>query len=113
MSKKSVLQALEEAIQSMERSRDALPDPLSQKIRSLRDRLQLTQEEFAQRFGIPFGVIRNWESSVRRVGPDSVAFLLLRMIEANPAAIAEMIASKDLNPEAVYRSRESVYKRVA
>jgi putative transcriptional regulator len=59
----------------------------------LRKRLGVTQEEFAERYKIPVGTLRDWEQ--RRKMPDAPARAYLKVIEANP----EMVA-KSLNPQA-------------
>lgn len=53
--------------------------------REIRTRLNLTQEEFAERFFLPLGTIRDWEQGKKR--PDSAARVLLRVIERNPEAV--------------------------
>ncbi len=55
--------------------------------RQIRTRLDLTQEEFAERFFLPLGTIRDWEQGKKR--PDSAARVLLRVIERNPEAVIE------------------------
>ncbi len=57
--------------------------------KSLRYRLGLTQEEFATRFHLPLGTIRDWERGARR--PDAAATVLLRVIDRNPEAVLEAL----------------------
>ncbi len=57
--------------------------------REIRTRLDLTQEEFAERFFLPLGTIRDWEQGKKR--PDSTARVLLRVIERNPEAVIEVM----------------------
>ncbi|MGH6951622.1 MAG: helix-turn-helix domain-containing protein [Vitreimonas sp.] len=45
----------------------------------------LSQEQFAQRFRIPLGTLRNWEQGVRQ--PEGPARVLLMVIAAEPAAV--------------------------
>ncbi len=45
----------------------------------------LSQEEFAQRFRIPLGTLRNWEQGVRQ--PEGPARVLLMVIASEPAAV--------------------------
>lgn len=52
----------------------------------LRWSLRLTQEQFAQRFGIPLGTLRDWEQ--QKVVPDAAAQVLLRVIALNPDLVA-------------------------
>ena len=54
-------------------------------IKALRFKLGLTQEEFATRFHLPLGTIRDWERGARR--PDAAATILLRVIAQNPQAV--------------------------
>jgi putative transcriptional regulator len=53
--------------------------------RRIRDRLGLTQVEFARTFEIPLGTLRDWEQSVSE--PDMAAKTLLRVIEQDPDAV--------------------------
>jgi putative transcriptional regulator len=52
------------------------------RIKTLRRALQLTQEEFAVRYHIPLGTLRDWEQG--RSEPDQTARAYLRVIAANP-----------------------------
>ncbi len=54
-------------------------------VRAIRARLDLSQEEFAERFGLGLRTLQEWEQK-RRV-PDSPARLLLRVIELDPDAV--------------------------
>jgi putative transcriptional regulator len=56
----------------------------------IRERLKLTQEEFAARFEIPLGTLRDWEQGVSY--PDSAARTLLRVIDKDPEAVAAALA---------------------
>lgn len=58
--------------------------------RVVRARLGLTQEEFAERYQLPLGTIRDWEQGKHR--PDSAARILLRLIDGDPAGIAKALA---------------------
>jgi putative transcriptional regulator len=59
-------------------------------LRALRERLELTQEEFAKRFHLPLGTIRDWEQGAHR--PDRAAQILLQVIAKNPDAVAKALA---------------------
>lgn len=61
-------------------------------VRDLRKRLNLSQREFAERFGLPIGTIRDWEQG-RRV-PDRPAQVLLNVIDQTPDAVADAIGAK-------------------
>jgi putative transcriptional regulator len=54
-------------------------------VRSIRDQLDVTQEEFALMIGVSVATLRNWEQG-RRV-PDGPAQALLRVAAANPKAV--------------------------
>ena len=55
--------------------------------RIIRRALGLSQEEFAARFHIPLGALRDWEQG--RKDPDTAARAYLRVIGHNPAAVTE------------------------
>ena len=57
--------------------------------RQIRQRLRMTQEQFAARFGVPLGTLRDWEQGVRQ--PDSAARTLLRVIDKNPEAVIQAL----------------------
>lgn len=59
-------------------------------IGGLRERLGLTQAEFAIRFGLELDTVRNWEQG--RYTPDPAAMILLKIIEQNPAAVDAALA---------------------
>ena len=51
----------------------------------IRQKLGLTQREFARQFHIALGTLRDWEQGARR--PDSTARAYLWVIEENPDAV--------------------------
>lgn len=53
----------------------------------IRLHLRLTQEQFAELFGISLGTLRDWEQE--RSQPDTTARTLLRVIAAAPDVVAE------------------------
>jgi putative transcriptional regulator len=55
------------------------------RVRTLRRALGLTQEEFATRYQIPLGTLRDWEQG--RTEPDQPARAYLKAIASNPEAI--------------------------
>lgn len=55
----------------------------------LRERLGLTQEEFAARYRIPVGTLRDWEQ--RRKLPDAPARAYLTIIARDPGVVAELL----------------------
>src|SRR5215216_6710802 len=65
-----------------------VPDP-----QAIRQRLGLTQREFAQQFQIALGTLRDWEQGARR--PDSAARAYLRVIAAAPDAVRGILQTED------------------
>jgi putative transcriptional regulator len=61
-------------------------------VRALRRSLKLTQEEFANRFGLPLGTIRDWEQGTHR--PDRAAQVLLRVIAKDPNAVIRALRER-------------------
>lgn len=55
------------------------------RVKTLRRALGLTQEEFATRYHIPLGTLRDWEQG--RSEPDQPARAYLRAIAGDPAAV--------------------------
>jgi putative transcriptional regulator len=64
--------------------------------RRIRERLKLTQEQFAEKFEIPLGTLRDWEQGVSY--PDSAARTLLRVIDKDPEAVVKALARTYLPP---------------
>ena len=52
---------------------------------TIRRALKLSQEEFAERFHIPAGTLRDWEQG--RCEPDAVARAYLRVIAREPEMV--------------------------
>lgn len=63
-------------------------------IRELRNKLDLTQEQFAQKVGVTFSTVNSWESGSRKPHP----FLLKRLLE--------MAEENGLNIENVKKSKK-------
>ncbi len=61
-------------------------------VRIIRRALGLSQEEFASRFHIPLGTLRDWEQG--RKEPDTAARAYLRVIGHNPAAVTKALSFK-------------------
>jgi len=59
------------------------------RIRTLRRALRLTQEEFAARYHIPLGTLRDWEQE--RSQPDQPARAYLTVIARAPEEIAALL----------------------
>jgi uncharacterized DUF497 family protein/DNA-binding transcriptional regulator YiaG len=94
-----------DAMTAAERRRAALSDPDAQPatdaqlararrvptVRALRKKLNLTQEEFAARFHLPLGTVRDWEQGAHR--PDKAAQVLLTIIARDPDAVTRALES--------------------
>jgi putative transcriptional regulator len=61
-------------------------------VKAIRTRLRLSQSEFARRFGIPPGTLRDWEQHRRR--PEGPARVLLVVIDQEPEAVNRALARK-------------------
>lgn len=59
------------------------------RVKIIRRALRLTQEEFAARYHIPLGTLRDWEQG--RSEPDQTAKAYLKVIAANPQAIYQAL----------------------
>src|SRR4051812_7607365 len=58
-------------------------------VKIIRRALSLTQEEFADRYGIPLGTLRDWEQG--RSEPDQPTRAYLRVIAKEPTAAAKAL----------------------
>lgn len=58
-------------------------------VRVLRRKLGLSQVEFAARFHLPLGTVRDWEQGAHR--PDKAAQVLLTVIARDPDAVARAL----------------------
>ncbi len=56
----------------------------------VRWKLELSQSEFAERFQIPIGTLRDWEQ--HRTEPDAAALAYLKVILADPQAVVKALA---------------------
>lgn len=54
-------------------------------VRSLRERVQLTQSAFARMIGVSMRTLQNWEQGRRE--PDGPAKALLKVVERQPKAV--------------------------
>ena len=55
-------------------------------VKRLRWELELTQEAFAERYGIPVATVRDWEQG--RLSPDATAQSYLKLIKTDPKKVA-------------------------
>jgi len=58
-------------------------------VKKLRERLGITQDEFAATYRIPVGTLRDWEQG--RKNPDSTARAYMLVIEADPVGVANLL----------------------
>lgn len=90
----SIKQGLNEAI-AHAKSKDSKTDgvklyqPQAVNVASLRERLSLTQEQFAARFGFSVATLRHWERGDR--APSGASLVLLNVIDRNPAAVLQAL----------------------
>ncbi|MBB4005456.1 MAG: helix-turn-helix domain-containing protein [Aurantimonas endophytica] len=73
---------------------DVGPDAMERAVKSrivrmARTGLGLSQEEFARRFKVPVGTLRDWEQA--RVTPPDFAVAYARVIAAMPEKVAEIV----------------------
>jgi putative transcriptional regulator len=61
-------------------------------VKIIRRSLGLSQEDFATRFHIPIGTLRDWEQS--RKEPDAAARAYLMVIARNPTAVSEALHNR-------------------
>jgi putative transcriptional regulator len=59
--------------------------------RTVRKRLGLSQAEFAARFHVPVGTLRDWEQNRRQ--PDAPALAYLRVIAREPEMVARALVA--------------------
>lgn len=59
------------------------------RVKTLRRALELTQEEFAARYGIPLGTLRDWEQG--RSAPDQPARAYLTVIARDPEGVRKAL----------------------
>lgn len=59
--------------------------------KEIRERLKMTQKEFAMAFHLPLGTLRDWEQA--RYQPGQAAQTLLRVIQFNPRVVKQALSS--------------------
>ncbi len=63
--------------------------PESVDVAAIRKRQKLSQAEFAKRYGLSAGTIKDWEQKRRQ--PDRAAMLFLKVIDQAPDMVAQAI----------------------
>jgi putative transcriptional regulator len=58
-------------------------------VKDIREKLKVSQAEFALMIGVSVATLRNWEQARR--SPDGPALALLRVAARNPRAVAEAL----------------------
>lgn len=91
----STPEQIEEAAQRDADARPLTPDDLKRMRRTpqakiIRRALGLTQEEFAARYRVPIGTLRDWEQG--RTEPDQPARAYLAVIARDPEAVRRALA---------------------
>ncbi len=88
---KSIKQGLTEAIAHARGKRVAVRvyEPKSVDVSALRQRVGMTQIQFAARFGFSVATLRHWERGDRK--PNGPALVLLNVIERDPKAILKVL----------------------
>jgi len=56
-------------------------------VKAIREKLELSQDEFCRLYGFPLATLKNWEQGRRK--PDLAARLLLGLIGTKPELVAE------------------------
>lgn len=89
----SIKRGLQEAIAHAEGHGQGVrvhrPRPVD--VKALRAKVDMTQEEFAARFGFSTATLRHWERGDRT--PHGASLVLLNVIERNPRAVIEALAT--------------------
>ncbi|NGN42283.1 helix-turn-helix domain-containing protein [Mesorhizobium sp. CGMCC 1.15528] len=63
------------------------------RVKIIRRALHLSQEEFASRYLIPLGTLRDWEQG--RTEPDQAARAYLRVIAKEPETVSRALGTRD------------------
>jgi putative transcriptional regulator len=58
-------------------------------VQNIRDRLDLTQENFAIKYGFALTTLRNWEQGIRE--PTGPARILLMMLQEDPKGVEKLL----------------------
>lgn len=67
-------------------------------VKVIRERLKLSQQGFADRFGFPIATLKNWEQGRRQ--PDHAVNILLRLIDRQPKLVEREVkrAKQEMEP---------------
>jgi putative transcriptional regulator len=75
--------------EELQQAKPVIPPSAAEDVKHLRQKLGLSQEQFAQRFGFSVETIRNYEQGHRK--PNGPARVLLRVIAAEPDAVTRAL----------------------
>jgi DNA-binding transcriptional regulator YiaG len=67
-------------------------EPPQSDVKQVRERLGLSQAEFALRFGLELATVQNWEQG--RYRPDPAAQLALKLIDSHPELVDSVLAKR-------------------
>lgn len=67
----------------------AIAEATVEKIRDLRIRMNLTQREFCEQFGLSLPALHQWE--MKRRTPDTLGVTYLRLILTDPERVAALV----------------------
>ncbi|TFF21822.1 helix-turn-helix domain-containing protein [Jiella endophytica] len=104
----------EDEIEAMQLTDDAASPPdeamleravLARRLKRLRRRLDLSQAEFAARFRIPQGTVKDWEQARRM--PDAPALAYLAVIEAEPEAVDRALTASARKSESIFGKHDA------
>ena len=87
--KRGLLEAIEHAEGRAPATRVHRPRAVD--VKALRHQIGMTQEQFAANFGFSTATLRHWERGDRT--PHGASLVLLNVIERNPRAVIEALAS--------------------
>lgn len=89
----SIKQGLTEAVSHAKGKQAGVIEyrPYDVDVAELRKRLELTQEQFAARFGFSVATLRHWERGDRK--PHGAALVLLNLIDREPKAVMRALAA--------------------
>ncbi|SRR6266508_4041208 len=74
----------------LDRSTYRVHVPAEIDVKAIRSKLKLSQAQFANKFGISAGTLKDWEQ--RRKQPDGPARVLLMVIDKEPEAVERALA---------------------
>jgi len=77
------------SVRELKRARRVVPAPAAGDVRAIRQRLGLSQQQFAARYGFSVETIRNYEQGHRR--PAGPARVLLKVIAVEPDAVTRAL----------------------